>query len=94
MQKSASRSWRRTEKFSEYFNEKVIMANKLNLSEEETIAYLIDGIDILFIITQAKVKEFTSLSHMLNLTNDLTPIENHQQSIIPVRGVHLQDKYL
>lgn len=70
-----NRRWRRGEKFNDYYMDKVLLANKLNLNEEDTISYLIDGIENQTLRSQAKMKEFKTLNHMLTLMNDLTDVE-------------------
>ncbi|XP_067620153.1 uncharacterized protein [Eurosta solidaginis] len=42
--KFEKRKWKQTESFAEYYNDKIMLANPLNLEEEELIEYLIDGI--------------------------------------------------
>lgn len=39
-----ARKWSANETFMEYFHEKIIMANRIQLDEEELAEYLIDGI--------------------------------------------------
>lgn len=65
--------------------EKVLLRNKLNLNEEDTISYIIDGIENLSLRSQAKTKEFKSLNLMLTLLNDLPEVEKTPVSGPPHR---------
>lgn len=50
------RSWRRDETFSEYFHEKIIMANLLYMDGDEMLDYLIAGIPDSSLRDQANVQ--------------------------------------
>lgn len=59
------RRWIAGETFSEYYHDKVIMANKLNMDEEELIDYMIDGISSLRLRDQARMQQFQSHASLL-----------------------------
>lgn len=72
MRKMESRKWRKSEKFSNYFTDKVVLGNKLNLSEEDIIDYVIDGFDNSNLQSQARMKNFTSSSELLQIMKNVT----------------------
>lgn len=72
MKNFESRKWKKTEKFTDYYFDKVLLGNKLDMSEEDVIEHLIDGLDDPYLETQAKMKEFTSLPKMLEVMNKIT----------------------
>ncbi|KAK9744764.1 Retrotransposon gag protein [Popillia japonica] len=61
MKKFEGRKWLRNEKFATYYQDKVLLGNKLGLSEEDLIAYIIEGFNNQNLQVQAKIKEFNSL---------------------------------
>lgn len=54
------RKWRYEENFADYFNEKMMLAGKLQLDDEELMEYLIDGITSVQIRTQIAMQQHTS----------------------------------
>ncbi|GJQ88015.1 hypothetical protein Trydic_g12939 [Trypoxylus dichotomus] len=69
--KFEARRWKKSEKFVTYFHEKVLLENRIGLVEDDLINYIIDGIDNSILQTQAKMKEFKELSHMLQVLGDI-----------------------
>ncbi|XP_076660892.1 uncharacterized protein LOC143364412 [Halictus rubicundus] len=63
--KFESRKWRNTEPFEHYYHEKIVLANKVPVPEDELVEYLIDGIPDNGIQNQARMCEFKTSSHML-----------------------------
>jgi len=60
------RVWRREETFHhQYVHEKIILANRVPISEDEIIDYLIDGIPVVSLRDQARMSRFTSKSSLL-----------------------------
>lgn len=55
-----ARYWRRNEKFVNYFHDKVLLGNRLGLTDEDMLCYLIHGFENTLLQTQAKMKEFTN----------------------------------
>lgn len=78
MRRFEARKWSKSEKFGVYFQDKVTLGNKLNLSEEDLIIYLNEGFNNYGLQTQARMKEFKTLAHMLEVMGDMT---QHEQSI-------------
>lgn len=50
------RVWQTAELFSEYFHEKVTLANQVPIEEEEIVDYLIEGISDMQLRNQAKIQ--------------------------------------
>jgi len=50
--------WQETELFSEYFHDKVALANQVLIDEEEMVDYLIKGISNVHLKNQAKMQRF------------------------------------
>ena len=72
MKRFDNRKWRRNETFSAYFQDKVLLGNKLNLSEPELISYIIEGFDNPVLQSQAKMKQFQSLNQLLCVMNEVS----------------------
>ncbi|XP_011883821.1 PREDICTED: uncharacterized protein K02A2.6-like [Vollenhovia emeryi] len=60
-----NRRWKTTEPFSEYYNEKVILANRIQVAEEELIDCLIEGIPDPRLRTQARFQGFATKELLL-----------------------------
>lgn len=54
------RKWHYEENFADYFNDKLMLASKLSMDEEELVEYIIDGISNLQIRTQAFMQQHTN----------------------------------
>ncbi|CAG9773419.1 unnamed protein product [Ceutorhynchus assimilis] len=84
MKKFEARRWRRNEKFCEYYFDKILMGKQLNLADTDLVNYLIEGFDDPILQTQAKMKEFSSTSKLLEPhTPSYTPV-NKTQYVPPV----------
>lgn len=86
MRRFEARRWKRSEKFSEYYFDKVLIGKQLQLSESDLIHYVIEGFDDVQLQVQAKIKEFSSLSHLLEVMNTITVLERrggYSASAIP-----------
>lgn len=59
------RRWKYSENFSEYYHEKVILANRVPVDEEEMVEYLIDGIANVQLRNQARLQQFDTKSDLL-----------------------------
>lgn len=59
------RKWKLGETFSTYYHEKIILANKVPVNEEETLEYIIEGISNMQLRNQAKVQKFESTAELL-----------------------------
>lgn len=58
------RKWRVSETFIEYQHEKVTMANKISIAEEDLVEYLIDGIPEQHLQNQARMQRFETVSSL------------------------------
>jgi len=52
--------WKREETFHQYVHEKVILANRIPISDDEIIDYIIEGIPVTSLRDQANINKFTS----------------------------------
>lgn len=59
------RQWRQGETFSAYFHEKIILANRVPIEEEEILEYFIKGISNVQLRNQAKLQQFDSKDQLL-----------------------------
>lgn len=78
--KFEARKWSRNEHFSDYFNDKVTMGNKLNIAESELITYLIEGFNSLTLQAQAKLAEFKDLQQVLRVMPTISMAERGVQA--------------
>jgi len=58
--------WQSNESFQEYFYEKLILSNKINISQEELLEHLIDGIPDYALRNQAKMQRFLNTAELLD----------------------------
>jgi len=58
--------WQSDESFQEYFYEKLILSNKINISQEELLEHLIDGIPDYALRNQAKMQRFSNTAELLD----------------------------
>ncbi|KAK9679381.1 Zinc knuckle [Popillia japonica] len=77
MRKFDSRKWKRSESFFNYYQDKVILGNKLNLPESDLISYIIDGFDNGTLQAQARMARFISLSELLDVMKNLSITERY-----------------
>lgn len=68
-----SRFWRKNEPFTEYFYDKIIKSNELNVDQEELIECIIDGIRDLNLQNIAKSLQFKTTDQFLSAFSELTP---------------------
>lgn len=61
----ANRTWSGRERFEEYYQSKRIIAQKLNLPEEELVEYLVEGIEDQTLRNQARIRNFKTVNEML-----------------------------
>lgn len=59
------RQWRQGEAFSAYLHEKIILANRVPIEEEEILEYFIKGISNVQLRNQAKLQQFDSKDQLL-----------------------------
>ncbi|KAF2896112.1 hypothetical protein ILUMI_10063 [Ignelater luminosus] len=65
------RMWKRDEAFNDYYHDRALLANKLQLEEPEIIEYVVEGIEDITLRNQAKLKESTTLNKLLTTMNEL-----------------------
>ncbi|XP_075151763.1 uncharacterized protein LOC142225838 isoform X2 [Haematobia irritans] len=63
--KFEQRKWRFGETFNEYYDEKIMLASKLQLEEDELLEYLVDGISNIQIKTQASMQQHRTTTDLL-----------------------------
>lgn len=66
------RTWKRGEPFSEYANEKIILANRVPIAEDKTVDYLIDGIPDGALRDQARLHQFANVERLIDAFEKIT----------------------
>lgn len=77
--KFEARRWKRGEKFTEYFHEKILLANQAGIDEADLIDYVIDGFDDIQLRNQARMQSFTSLDNLLVVMKNLCDRNIHME---------------
>lgn len=72
MKRFEARRWKQRERFSDYYHDKLKLGNRLNLSEEDMIAYIIDGFEHKGLQSQVRIQDFKSLPELLRIMNNVT----------------------
>ncbi|VEN44890.1 unnamed protein product [Callosobruchus maculatus] len=80
MRQFEARKWKRGERFTTYFNDKVILGNRLNLPELDLIEYVIDGFNNDVLESQARIKDFTSLNDLVRIMSNISNNDNYNSS--------------
>lgn len=75
------RTWMKGESFHDYVHEKVIMANKITVDEDEILGYIIDGIPDMNLRDLARVQGFTTREEMLQAFEEIR-LEDRRQPIL------------
>ncbi|XP_054091815.1 uncharacterized protein LOC128923562 [Zeugodacus cucurbitae] len=88
--KFETRQWLTTESFREYFHEKLILANRILIGEDELVEYLIEGIPDNTLRSQAKMQQFLDKYELLEafrniqlpryISKRITADNQHEQS--------------
>lgn len=60
-----ARAWKADEQFCDYYHEKLILANRVPIDEDELLDYLIEGIADMRLQNQARIMNFQSKSELL-----------------------------
>lgn len=81
MKTMESRKWRKNEKFSAYYTDKVMLCNKVGLPDEDIIEYVIDGFSDSNLQSQARMKSFTSLNQLLTTMKSVTAEDRGSTSV-------------
>lgn len=57
--------WKASETFSDYYHEKIIMANRVPIAKDELIDYLLEGIPDVRLRDQTRMQQFVLPSSLL-----------------------------
>lgn len=82
------RKWRKNEKFTSYCTDKVALGNLTGLSDADIIDYVIDGFNNSALQSQARMREFTTLSDLIRVMKNLTDDDRSSSSAPVVRPFH------
>lgn len=74
------RMWKSEETFSTYFYEKIILANRVPVEEEEMLEYLIEGIPNIQIRNQARLQQFESNAELLKAFENISLTEGKSRT--------------
>lgn len=66
------RIWKKEETFHQYVHEKIILANRIPISEDEIIDYIIEGIPVVSLRDQARIGKFTTKASLLQAFEKVT----------------------
>ncbi|XP_039313505.1 uncharacterized protein LOC120359576 [Solenopsis invicta] len=66
------RKWRGNETFAEYYHEKVVLANRASVGEQELVNRLIDGVQDTQMRNQARMHRFKSAADVLDAFRELS----------------------
>lgn len=75
--KLIKRTWRAGERFVDYYQEKLILAAPLMMDDEDTIGYIIEGMDDAVLQQQAKMMNFKELKHLLRSMAGISKEKQH-----------------
>lgn len=78
--KFEERIWKTEESFSAYFHEKIILANRVPVDEEEVIEYLVNGITNTQLRNQARMQQFKSKDELLTAFENINLSENKNRT--------------
>lgn len=51
--------WKKSESFHDYVHEKVIIANRIAVNDDEILSYIVDGISDMNLRDLARIQDFT-----------------------------------
>lgn len=66
------RVWRRSEAFAAYMHDKIILANRVPVGEDDLVDYIVDGISDLNLQDQARIQGFTTTASLLRAFEKVT----------------------
>uniref|UniRef100_A0A0K8USA0 Gag polyprotein n=1 Tax=Bactrocera latifrons TaxID=174628 RepID=A0A0K8USA0_BACLA len=81
--KFETRKWKSGERFIEYFNDKLVLANQLQLGEEELAEYIIDSIPGYRLRNQAYMQCYKTKAQLLQA---FSKIETGRKPIAPAQS--------
>lgn len=70
--KFEARTWKKSERFVDYFHNKIKLGNNAGISDSEMLDYVIDGFDDKILQSQARMQNFTSLEVLLQTMSSIT----------------------
>lgn len=70
--KFEERVWKKEETFHEYFHEKLILGNRVPISDDEILEYVIDGIPDEVLRNQARIQRFSTADGLLEAFEKVT----------------------
>lgn len=70
--KFEERTWNKTETFHDYVHEKTILANHLNMDDDEVLGYIIDGIPDVQLRDVARLQGFNSMQSLLRAFEEIS----------------------
>lgn len=95
MKRFEARRWKQRERFSDYYHDKLKLGNRLNLSEEDMIAYVIDGFEHRGLQSQARMQDFKSLPELLRIMNNVTQNDvgySERSNAAPKKPLHRSEQ--
>lgn len=87
-----TRYWKENEDFYAYYTQKMILANSLQLDDEELVDYLIDGIRNRNLQSQARLQMFKSPEDLLNAFSKLTDWDRGFQRREPAKHMFVKSE--
>ena len=73
-----ARTWQSSETFADYFHKKIILANKVPISEDEIVDYLIEGIPVKSIKYHAMMQRFLNKESLLRAMENISLSSDHK----------------
>lgn len=67
------RQWKKEENFMDYFHQKVILANRIKIEDDEMIDYIIAGIPDASLRDQARIHGHTTKESLLSAFEQVSP---------------------
>nr|XP_012225735.1 PREDICTED: uncharacterized protein LOC105674166 [Linepithema humile] len=74
-----ARAWKTAEPFCDYYHDKIILANRVPIDEDELLDYLIEGITDIRLQNQARIMNFKSKTMLLEAFENVS-LENKRYS--------------
>lgn len=73
------RKWKNEETFSAYYHEKVILANRVPVVEDELLEYIVEGIPNIHLRNQARLQQFESNAELLKAFENISLTDGKNQ---------------
>jgi len=78
------RIWKRDEAFSAYMHDKITLANRVPIEEDDLIDYIVDGISDVNLQDQARIQGFKTTTSLLKAFEKITLRPKRQQDSVAV----------